>query len=57
MSACSTGWSRAGHEVFAAISFMEEHDMQLYSRRLKWMERNLGSVDTQRHAYVEAWGL
>jgi alkylation response protein AidB-like acyl-CoA dehydrogenase len=46
-----------GHQVFAAIGFSAEHDMQLYSRRLKWMELHLGGGDAHRRAYAAAIGL
>lgn len=43
-----------GHQVFAGIGFMQVHDMQLYSRRLKAAELNLGDADFHRKRVVEA---
>ncbi|MBI4639983.1 MAG: acyl-CoA/acyl-ACP dehydrogenase [Candidatus Tectomicrobia bacterium] len=37
-----------GHQIFAGIGYMESHDMQLYSRRLKAMEFSMGDGDYHR---------
>ena len=41
---------RQAHEVFAGIGFMTDHDLNLFSRRSKYWENNLGDV---RYYYQE----
>lgn len=45
------------HQVFAGIGFMQEHDLQLFSRRLKAYELNLGDTRFHREAVAQALGL
>ena len=35
---------RQAHEVHAGVGFMVEHDLNLYSRRSKFWENNLGDA-------------
>lgn len=46
-----------GHQVMGGISFMEEHDMQLYYKRAKAAEQMLGDADFHRELVAEAMGL
>jgi len=46
-----------GHMVFAGQGFMQEHDMQLYSRRLKQAELNLGDAEFHREALARVMGI
>ncbi|MBI2329484.1 MAG: acyl-CoA/acyl-ACP dehydrogenase [Chloroflexi bacterium] len=43
-----------GHQVFAGQGYMQEHDMQLYSRRLKAAELNLGQADYHFEKFAQA---
>lgn len=43
-----------GHMVFAGQGYMQEHDMQLYSRRLKAAEFNLGHADYHFEKFIQA---
>lgn len=42
-----------GHQVFAGTGFMQDHDMQLYSRRLKAAEFDMGDADFHRKTITE----
>lgn len=45
--------SRQAHEVFAGVAFMLEHDLQLYTRRAKAWELDLGDADYHK----EQWAI
>ncbi|MBM3944723.1 MAG: acyl-CoA dehydrogenase [SAR202 cluster bacterium] len=49
--------SAAAHQVFGAIGFTKEHDLQLYTRRLKAWEPVFGSAALQRERVAEAMGV
>ncbi len=43
-----------GHQIFAGQGYMQEHDMQLYSSRLKAAELNLGNADYHFEKFAQA---
>ena len=43
---------RQSHEVHAGVAFIDEHDLQLYSRRSKFWENHLG--DARHHQEIVA---
>lgn len=45
---------RQAHEVHAGIGFMQEYDLQLYSRRSKYWENNLGDAAHYYERIAEA---
>ena len=47
-SAAARQIAHCAHEVFAGLGFMQEHDLHLFSRRLKYWEMDLG--DASFHA-------
>ena len=49
--------TRQAHEVFAGVAFMLEHDMQMYTRRAKSWELNLGDADYHKERWAVAMGL
>jgi alkylation response protein AidB-like acyl-CoA dehydrogenase len=57
--ACKTAQTAAyeGHMIFAGQGYMQEHDMQLYSRRLKAAELNLGNADYHFEKFAQAIGM
>ncbi len=57
--ACKTAQTAAyeGHMIFAGQGYMQEHDMQLYSRRLKAAELNLGDADYHFEKFAQAIGM
>jgi alkylation response protein AidB-like acyl-CoA dehydrogenase len=46
-----------GHMIFAGQGYMQEHDMQLYSRRLKAAELNLGDAGYHFEKFAQAIGM
>jgi 3-oxocholest-4-en-26-oyl-CoA dehydrogenase beta subunit len=46
--------ARCAHEIFAGVGFMLEHDLPLYSRRLRHWEADLGTEDLHRERLVQA---
>jgi alkylation response protein AidB-like acyl-CoA dehydrogenase len=46
--------ARCAHEIFAGVGFMLEHDLPLYSRRLRHWEADLGTEDLHRERLVDA---
>jgi alkylation response protein AidB-like acyl-CoA dehydrogenase len=45
---------RQAHEVHAGIAFIDEHDLQLYSRRSKFWENHLGDARTYDELVADA---
>jgi alkylation response protein AidB-like acyl-CoA dehydrogenase len=43
-SAAARRIAHCAHEVFAGLGFMQEHDLHLFSRRLKYWEMDLGGA-------------
>jgi alkylation response protein AidB-like acyl-CoA dehydrogenase len=48
---------RQAHEVHAGIGFMQEYDLQLFSRRSKYWENNLGDARYYDELVVDAIGV
>jgi alkylation response protein AidB-like acyl-CoA dehydrogenase len=46
---------RQAHEVHAGVAFIDEHDLQLYSRRSRFRENHLG--DARHHQKLIADAL
>jgi alkylation response protein AidB-like acyl-CoA dehydrogenase len=46
-----------GHQIYAGFGYMMEHDLQLYTRRLKAAEFNLGDADYHREKMALALGM
>lgn len=64
MAIANAAASRAAHhmtrqamEVHAGVAFMEEHDLQLYTRRAKGWEVGLGDMAYHQEAMAVALGL
>ena len=49
--------TRQAHEVHAGVAFMLEHDLQLFTRRAKNWEMNLGDAAYHQEALAVAMGL
>ena len=49
--------TRQAHEVHAGVAFMVEHDLQMFTRRAKSWELNLGDPGYHQEALAEAMGL
>ncbi len=49
--------TRQAMEVHAGVAFMEEHDLQLYTRRAKGWEVGLGDMAYHQEAMAVALGL
>jgi alkylation response protein AidB-like acyl-CoA dehydrogenase len=47
---------RQAHEVHAGVAFIDEHDLQLYSRRSKFWENHLGDARDYRELIAEEMG-
>lgn len=45
---------RQAHEVHAGVAFIDEHDLQLYSRRSKFWENHLGDVRHHQELVADA---
>jgi len=45
---------RQAHEVHAGVAFIDEHDLQLYSRRSKYWENHLGDARHHRELVADA---
>jgi alkylation response protein AidB-like acyl-CoA dehydrogenase len=45
---------RQAHEVHAGVAFIDEHDLQLYSRRSKFWENHLGDARYYRELVADA---
>ena len=45
---------RQAHEVHAGVAFIDEHDLQLYSRRSKFWENHLGDARHYQELVAEA---
>ena len=45
---------RQAHEVHAGVAFIDEHDLQLYSRRSKFWENHLGDARHYRELVADA---
>ena len=43
-----------GHQVFSGIGYVQEHDMQLFSRRLRAWQYSLGDASYHRELYAQA---
>jgi alkylation response protein AidB-like acyl-CoA dehydrogenase len=48
---------RQAHEVHAGIGFMQEYDLQLFSRRSKYWENNLGDARYYDELVVDSMGV
>lgn len=48
---------RQAHEVHAGVAFIDEHDLQLYSRRSKFWENHLGDARHYQELIAEAMGV
>ena len=48
---------RQAHEVHAGIGFMQEYDLQLFSRRSKYWENNLGDARYYDELTLHAMGF
>ena len=48
---------RQAHEVHAGIGFMAEYDLQLFSRRSKFWENNLGDARYHQEQLAQAMSL
>lgn len=55
-SACRRVVLRA-HEIFGGIGFMEEHDLQLFTRRAKMMEIDMGDTRYYEEKVADELGL